>query len=78
MDTNGLPMEGFPSTNLPLGLGAVPPLPADMSAVLTPGVGAVASGTAEVHPDADVPETSTITEAEKEQMLFVHKDAQLG
>lgn len=28
MDVNGMPIEGFYSTNLPAGLGAAPPLPA--------------------------------------------------
>ncbi len=81
MDTNGLPIEGFPSTNLPLGLGAAAPLPADMSASLAPGVASVAAATTEVGAtgewDADFPETSTLTEAEKEQRLFARKDAEL-
>ncbi|MBE5865835.1 MAG: hypothetical protein E7292_06400 [Lachnospiraceae bacterium] len=80
MDTNGLPIEGILSTNLPLGLGAAPPLPADMSASLAPGVASVAAATTEVGAtdlDADFPETSTLTEAEKEQRLFARKDAEL-
>lgn len=78
MDSNGLPMEGFPSTNLPLGLGAVPPLPADMSASLAPGVASVAAATTDASEDAyaDNPEMSTLTEAEKEQRLFARKDAE--
>lgn len=62
MDTNGLPIEGFPSTNLPLGLGAAPPLPADMSESLAPGVASVAAG---------------VTEADKEKQLFTRMDAGL-
>ena len=81
MDLNGMPMEGFPSTNLPLGLGAAPPLPADMSASLAPGVGAVAAGMADVNADSgsatDIPQTNMLTEAEKEQRMFARKDAEL-
>lgn len=74
MDTNGLPMEGFPSTELPLGLGAIPPLPADMSAGLAPGVASVAAAADDV---TNLPQTTSLTEAEKEQLLFIHKDAKL-
>lgn len=80
MDTNGLPIEGILSTNLPLGLGAAPPLPADMSASLAPGVASVAAATTEVGAndlEADFSETSTLTEAEKEQRLFARRDAEL-
>lgn len=79
MDTNGLPIEGFPSTNLPLGIGAAPPLPADMSSSLAPGVASVAAGATDVDTDedSDIPQTSTLTEAEKEQRLFARKDAEL-
>ncbi len=79
MDPYGLPIEGYPSTNLPLGLGAASPLPADMSAALAPGVASVAAGATEFKTNAasDIPETSTLTEAEKEQRLFAYKDAQL-
>ena len=81
MDTNGLPIEGILSTNLPLGLGAAPPLPADMSASLAPGIASVAAATTDVGAandlEADFPETSTLTEAEKEQCLFARKDAEL-
>ena len=80
MDTNGLPIEGILSTNLPLGLGAAQPLPADMSASLAPGVASVAAATTEVGAtdlDADFPETGTFTEAEKEQRLFARKDSEL-
>ena len=80
MDTHGLPIEGFPATNLPLGLGAASPLPADMSASLAPGVASVAAVTTEVGAtelDADFPETSTLTEAEKEKHLFARKDAEM-
>lgn len=73
MDSNGLPIEGFPSTNLPLGLGAAPPLPADMSASLAPGVASVAAGSADV--EEDMPQTDQMTEAEKEHLIFSHKDA---
>ena len=30
MDTNGMPIEGFYSTNVPMGLGAAPPLSANL------------------------------------------------
>ncbi|MBR1702722.1 MAG: hypothetical protein IJ716_12275 [Lachnospiraceae bacterium] len=30
MDTNGMPIEGFYSTNVPAGLGAAPPLSANL------------------------------------------------
>ncbi len=79
MDTNGLPIEGFPSTNLPLGLGAAPPLPADMSASLAPGVASVAAGVTEVDREetSDIPMTDLLTEAEKEQRMFERMDAKL-
>lgn len=43
MDTNGLPMAGlpvlgFPSLDIEPGLGAVPPLSADVSVSMVPGV----------------------------------------
>lgn len=81
MDTNGLPIEGILSTNLPLGLGAAPPLPADMSsALLAPGAAAAAAAATEVGAnewDSDYPETGTLTEAEKEQRFFARRDAEL-
>ena len=79
MDTNGLPIEGFPSTNLPLGLGAAPPLPADMSASLAPGVASVAAGVTEVDREetSDIPMTDLLTEAEKERRMFERMDAKL-
>ncbi len=63
MDTNGLPIEGFPSTNLPLGLGAAPPLPADMSVALAPGVASVAAATADL--EDGMPRTDQASRAEK-------------
>jgi hypothetical protein len=66
MDVNGLPIEGFQSINLTAGLGAAPPL----SAVLDePGT------------DADkerFPETSELTEAEKEQIILDRKAEAFG
>lgn len=64
MDVNGLPMEGFPSTNLPLGVGAAPPLPADMNK----------DGDDNLYPE--IPVTNSLTETEKEHMIFEHKDSQ--
>lgn len=75
MDTNGLPIEGFPSTNLPLGLGAAVPLPADMNLLPLPTAELTAEEMAVA--DTGIPGTDILTEAEKEHKLFAYKDAQL-
>jgi len=75
VDTNGLPIEGFPSTNLPLGLGAAPPLPADMSVALAPGVSAVAAGAADV--GDDMRQTDGMTESEMEHLILQYKDSKM-
>ena len=75
MDTNGLPLEGFPSTNLPLGLGAAPPLPADMSLAMAPGISSVAAGAADV--GDDMRQTDGMTESEMEHLILQYKDSKM-
>ena len=73
MDVNGMPIEGFYSTNLPAGLGAAPPLSAALAPVdehsaeehLSDG----AAGTNAVHTDA-------MTESEMEGIILEYKAAQ--
>lgn len=62
MDVNGMPIEGFPSTNLPLGLGAAPPLPAAMQAP----VGGALAGMV-------IPSTEDLSEAEIEKIVMEYK-----
>ncbi len=70
MDTYGMPIEGFPSTNLPLGLGAAPPLAADMSVAAAPGVTTADIGD-------DIPLTDSMTESEMEHLILQYKDSKM-
>jgi len=64
MDTNGMPIEGFYSTNVPVGVGVAPPLSANLQ---TP-VDAIerAAGYAEDEP---------VTESEMEHLILEYKAA---
>lgn len=65
MDVNGLPIEGFYSTNVPAGLGVAPPL----SAALQTPVKAIEKA-------AGYDETGAVTESEMEHIIMEYKAAQ--
>ena len=71
MELNGMPMEGFPSTDLPLGVGIAPVLSTDMGVYPVP---ALAPDEAKMG-GMDDGEMSGLTEAEKEHRIFLNKDA---
>ena len=72
MDVNGMPVEGFYSTNLPAGLGAAPPLSAALLPTTDPGADAVdglrGRGTNDVGSEG-------VTESEMEQLIMEYKAA---
>ena len=67
MDVNGMPIEGFYSTNLPAGLGAAPPL----SAALPPK----GTGVVRTEDRSEILQTDQVTESEMERILMEYKDA---
>jgi len=62
MDVNGMPIEGFPSTNLPLGLGAAPPLPASMQEPVEDALEGMV-----------IPSTDDLSESEIEKLIMEYK-----
>mgnify|MGYP007070296492 CR=1 FL=1 len=68
MDVNGMPVEGFYSTNVPAGLGVAPPL----SAALQTPVEAINES---VGYDAKSMGTEGVTESEMEQLIMEYKAA---
>ena len=68
MDVNGMPVEGFNSTNVPVGLGVAPPLSAALQTPVeaiseSAGYGAKNMG------------TEGVTESEMEQLIMEYKAA---
>lgn len=68
MDTNGMPIEGFYSTNVPVGLGVAPPLSANLQ---TP-VGAISEAAGY---GAKSMGTEGVTESEMEHLIMEYKAA---
>lgn len=64
MDVNGMPIEGFYSTNLPAGLGAAPPLSA-----------ALQMPVAENETSGELRVTDSIAESEMEHIILAYKAA---
>lgn len=64
MDVNGMPIEGFYSTNLPAGLGVAPPLSASLQ---VPVIGTEVAG-GFVQPEEP-------TESEMEKLILDYKAA---
>ena len=64
MDTNGMPIEGFYSTNVPVGVGVAPPLSANLQ---TP-VEAIERAAGYVG-------TEPVTESEMEHLIMEYKAA---
>ena len=72
MDVNGMPVEGFYSTNLPVGLGAAPPL----SAALSQKTDADKKRVEGVYDrGAGDMGTAGVTESEMEQLIMEYKAA---
>ena len=64
MDTNGMPIEGFYSTNVPAGLGIAPPLSANLQTPVR-----------EIEKAAGYVEPEAVTESEMEHLIMEYKAA---